>query len=194
MKTYQGVRMADGTAIVRVAEKLAEDAVVLRSLALRLDLANHSPTGFEWGYGGSGPAQLAVAILADVLADDALAVRLHQDFKWAAIAPLERSAPWVMTEDDVRSIVGLIAESDRWGLRPRKKPTVLMRQPDGEVVRICGDCGEYLVEAGLLIHDELQILQMAPGVTFDQVRTAAMAHHGPHAPLPHTPPSGGEGS
>lgn len=29
----------------------------------RNELVNHSPTGFEWGYGGSGPAQLAFAIL-----------------------------------------------------------------------------------------------------------------------------------
>lgn len=27
----------------------------------------HSPTGFEWGYGGSGPADLALSILCDVL-------------------------------------------------------------------------------------------------------------------------------
>jgi hypothetical protein len=27
-------------------------------LPMRLELANHSPTGFEWGYGGSGSAQL----------------------------------------------------------------------------------------------------------------------------------------
>ena len=24
---------------------------------------NHSPDGFNWGYGGSGPAQLALAIM-----------------------------------------------------------------------------------------------------------------------------------
>ena len=29
----------------------------------RYDLRNHSPTGFAWGYGGSGPSQLALAIL-----------------------------------------------------------------------------------------------------------------------------------
>jgi len=26
-----------------------------------LELVNHSPSGFEWGYGGSGPAQLALS-------------------------------------------------------------------------------------------------------------------------------------
>ena len=28
-----------------------------------LKVANHSPTGFAWGYSGSGPTQLALAIL-----------------------------------------------------------------------------------------------------------------------------------
>lgn len=28
-------------------------------------IRNHSPTGFAWGYEGSGPAQLALAILVD---------------------------------------------------------------------------------------------------------------------------------
>lgn len=35
-----------------------------RDLPPRLDLFNHSPSGFSWGYSGSGPAQLALAILA----------------------------------------------------------------------------------------------------------------------------------
>ena len=35
----------------------------------RLDMRNHSPTGFEWGYGGSGPAQLALALAASRLPD-----------------------------------------------------------------------------------------------------------------------------
>ena len=29
------------------------------------ELWNHSPDGFNWGYGGSGPAQLALALLLD---------------------------------------------------------------------------------------------------------------------------------
>lgn len=36
-------------------------------LPLRLDLRSHSPAGFAWGYGGSGPAQLALALLAHAL-------------------------------------------------------------------------------------------------------------------------------
>jgi hypothetical protein len=52
---------------------------------------NHSPDGFAWGYGGSGPAQLALAILLAAGLSENEAVRLHQDFKWAFIAPLERA-------------------------------------------------------------------------------------------------------
>ena len=46
-----------------------------------LKVWNHSPTGFGAGYGGSGPAQLALAILL-LVTDRENAVRLHQDFKW----------------------------------------------------------------------------------------------------------------
>jgi hypothetical protein len=39
-------------------------------LPLYTQIRNHSPTGFEWGYNGSGPAQLALAILADHFGPD----------------------------------------------------------------------------------------------------------------------------
>ncbi|MFO0927865.1 MAG: DUF6166 domain-containing protein [Gemmataceae bacterium] len=55
----------------------------------RLDLWNHSPTGLEFGYPGSGPAQTALAILADAVGDE-LAVPLHQEFKRAFIATAGR--------------------------------------------------------------------------------------------------------
>jgi hypothetical protein len=57
--------------------------------ARSLKVYNHSPTGFEFGYGGSGPAQLALAILLDYTNDKNLSVALHQDFKWQWIGGLE---------------------------------------------------------------------------------------------------------
>lgn len=48
----------------------------------------HSPSGFEVGYGGSGPAQLALAILM-MFTNIRLAVQLHQDFKWEVLAKNE---------------------------------------------------------------------------------------------------------
>jgi hypothetical protein len=46
---------------------------------------NHSPDGFECGYAGSGPAQLALALLLQAGADDATAISLHQRFKAAYV-------------------------------------------------------------------------------------------------------------
>jgi hypothetical protein len=80
-------------------------------IPLRLDLWNHSPTGFEFGYGGSGPAQLALAILADCCGDD-LAVTHHQAFKWAVIARI--TGPGAnLTATFVRDVVtGIQAERE----------------------------------------------------------------------------------
>lgn len=39
------------------------DNKIWANVPLYLDEVNHSPTGFEWGYRGSGPAQLSYAIL-----------------------------------------------------------------------------------------------------------------------------------
>src|SRR4051812_13258550 len=52
-------------------------------------MRNHSPDGFNWGYGGSGPAQLALAILLRTMeVDDAM--RLYQSFKFRVIAHIEQ--------------------------------------------------------------------------------------------------------
>jgi len=42
---------------------------------------NHSPDGFECGYAGSGPAQLALAVLLAAHVPPRRAVRWHQQFK-----------------------------------------------------------------------------------------------------------------
>jgi len=60
------------------------------TLPARLDLRNHSPTGFAWGYGGSGPAQLALAILCHATRNPEIALELYQPFKWAIVARLHR--------------------------------------------------------------------------------------------------------
>jgi hypothetical protein len=50
---------------------------------------NHSPDGFEWGYSGSGPAQLALALLLEEGCTNREALNWHQEFKRQVIAPLE---------------------------------------------------------------------------------------------------------
>src|SRR3954466_12960968 len=48
------------------------------------------------------PAQLALAILAEVTGDDALAVRLHQEFKRDVIARLAMNRSWQIDSRQVR--------------------------------------------------------------------------------------------
>jgi hypothetical protein len=52
-------------------------------------IINHSPDGFNWGYSGSGPAQLALAILLELTSND-FALFNHQDFKRDFIAGLKQ--------------------------------------------------------------------------------------------------------
>ncbi len=52
---------------------------------------NHSPDGFAWGYCGSGPAQLALAILLEFIKDEDTVIQLYQDFKFDVIADLKEN-------------------------------------------------------------------------------------------------------
>lgn len=52
-----------------------------------LKVRNHSPDGFEWGYRGSGPSQLALALLLDgTECRSPLAVAHYQAFKEAYVS------------------------------------------------------------------------------------------------------------
>jgi Family of unknown function (DUF6166) len=51
-------------------------------------LIYHSPTGMEWGYGGSGAADYALNILA-LYTDRKTAFKHYQNFKWQFIATME---------------------------------------------------------------------------------------------------------
>lgn len=42
----------------------------------------HSPTGFEWGYPGSGPTQTALAICLEIFPTQWMAQALYQSFKF----------------------------------------------------------------------------------------------------------------
>ena len=82
-----------------------------RRLNSRLDLWNHSPSGFEWGYGGSGPAQLALAILADHCGNDEQALNFYQRFKWAVIAELPYRG-WTLTSDQIDELLRSLRERE----------------------------------------------------------------------------------
>lgn len=89
MKTYAGGRSLDGAVVTVDGEKLNP----------RYDLKRLSPTGFEWTYEGAGPAQLALALLADHLGDDARALALYERFMRKVVAELDNS--WELTSADI---------------------------------------------------------------------------------------------
>lgn len=99
---YVGYRQS-GQAIVEKRpgqERLTPE----RSLAL----VNHSPSGFEWGYGGSGPAQLALALLLDYTGDEAFALDHYQEFKTEVVSQLdcaESAGSWRLTGREIDAVL-----------------------------------------------------------------------------------------
>ena len=74
----------------------------------RLDLFNHPPIGFDWGYSGSGSAQLALAVLAHHFKDDDRAMKLYQQFKFAVFAGIHKKIKWTLTPTQIDTIVAKI--------------------------------------------------------------------------------------
>jgi len=77
---------------------------------------HHSPTGMNYGYAGSGPADLALSILDAALPDDdktatiwgrkkvkLTAWLLHQEFKWAYVAKWNPKEVVEITVGEVRA-------------------------------------------------------------------------------------------
>ena len=104
MKIYHGHRTGDGVLVT----------VDGRPLNPRHDLHGHSPNGFEWGFGGSGPAQLALAILADHLADDEKALAIYQSFKVNVVADLSEKG-WTLSSDEVQAALDGICRQNPSG-------------------------------------------------------------------------------
>lgn len=66
-------------------------------------LFNHS-LEFNWGYGGSGPAQLALALLYDVTGDAQVSLRTYQEFKWAFVSQW-RGETWEISSERIQEWV-----------------------------------------------------------------------------------------
>ena len=87
-------------------------------LSPRNEIRNHSPDGFNWGYGGSGPAQLALALCCEVLPPH-FAELVYQDFKRAFVARIDADR-WRLSEGQLANVVWDLAlqELIRRGVDP----------------------------------------------------------------------------
>jgi len=72
-------------------------------------VVRHSPTGIEWGYGGSGPADLALSVLHRVT-DPTCAEALYQRFKAEVVASVPHAGGFIRAAD-VRAWIA--AQTDR---------------------------------------------------------------------------------
>jgi hypothetical protein len=95
MKVYEGARTLDGAVVT----------VDGRTLPPRFDLRALSRPGFEWTYEGAGPAQLALALLADHLGDDQAALAAYEAFMRTVVAHLDNA--WRLTSADIDGALGV---------------------------------------------------------------------------------------
>ncbi|MBI3798036.1 MAG: hypothetical protein HY268_13850 [Deltaproteobacteria bacterium] len=117
-KIYTGKRENDTVIAVEVIIHQSGNKVRKRKLR---HIPFHSPTrgDLNWGYGGSGPADLALAILVDYFRERApskgykalaecnnwmvksRAWKLHQDFKWRFVAKFEDE--WELYDSQIQA-------------------------------------------------------------------------------------------
>jgi len=98
MKHYRGDRTQAG------AEVWVND----KALSSRVDLKTISRDGlFEWSYVGDAPAQLALAILANHLENDAQALKLYPAFMENVVAYFDNE--WEMSDADIDTALANIA-------------------------------------------------------------------------------------
>lgn len=107
MKTYHGYRKMhigwDGQPTSNECVVMVHVSGRKRPLRPRNDIRDHSPTGFEWGYGGSGPAQLALALVADCCGREFAIAPIYQRVK-RLVADLPHDG-WQLTEAQIRDAV-----------------------------------------------------------------------------------------
>jgi Family of unknown function (DUF6166) len=71
------------------------------------------PRDYEWGYFGTGPQNLARAILTHCLGDKARVERVRSQFRQTVIGCLPREKDWTLTEQDVLAAVSKIEKTLR---------------------------------------------------------------------------------
>lgn len=102
MAIYRGLRV-NGVQIV------TKDGVVL-SHKKSCRVWNHSPDGPNWGYAGSGPAQLALMLLMEETSSE-VACALHQRFKRAFVVAW-RGDTWSLSSDVIQSWLALAEQEE----------------------------------------------------------------------------------
>jgi Family of unknown function (DUF6166) len=94
VRTYRGVNQGTSDHVVTVED---DDAGELCLLAHRM---RHSPSGFSWGYAGSGPADLARSIMWEHLGAEPHPA-CYQAFKFSFVAGWPQGGDWQITDEEI---------------------------------------------------------------------------------------------
>jgi len=94
MKTYKGKFVLGGVGGQVIMVHKQHEGYPLKHIE------RHSADGFNWGYGGSGPADTALSILTDCVGKD-VANAFYQEFKWQFVAGWKES--FEITEDEIKA-------------------------------------------------------------------------------------------
>ena len=104
MKTYKGYRGGDTAQPARITVHLDDGSSYPLPHVVR-----HSPTGFNWSYTGSGPADTALSILTDCFGRE-VADGLYQKFKFAFVGGW--ASQWEITEAAIKAWAELVLKGD----------------------------------------------------------------------------------
>jgi hypothetical protein len=104
LKTYTGNRLPGdhGTAAPGLVT-VHQEGHAPRPLDPRFD-RRQAADSMNWGDDGSGPAQFALALAADVLGDDQAALDVHRRLRSRLVATLPQDG-WTLTEEHVRRAI-----------------------------------------------------------------------------------------
>ncbi len=106
---YYAKRVSEGGAQPVYKKLLPDGQPTVLSPEPSQKLRDHSPDGFQYGYSGSGPAQLALALLLDATSDPERATAFYQYFKDAKVATWGED--WSIKRSDI--LTWLKEEEDR---------------------------------------------------------------------------------
>ncbi|WP_435197602.1 DUF6166 domain-containing protein [Natronomonas sp. EA1] len=128
-----------------------------------LGLVRHSPAGFDWGYTGSGPAQLACALLLDYTNDERVAHQHYIQFRNEVVSQLACDGPadcWHLSGEDIEAALAEF-EEDReltsdggtppsslpanWSAVSRTDRTVFQRRDIDHYVVLAEGSEEWLI-------------------------------------------------
>ena len=129
----------------------------------------HSPSDMSWGFNGSGPADLALSVLADYLGE-AAAIPAHGRYDHAIAGAIQETGAWLLHQEFKRDVVAPLPQDrnvtidgraiEAW-LEPRRAEALrLLRER-----RLLTLLGKRVTLADGAVVDVLDIVDDAPTET-----------------------------